>query len=74
MTTTAAAAVPLTAPAVVSAAPRGRLASIDIVRGAIMVLMALDHVRDFVTELRFPPENLAVGSTALFATRWFTHF
>lgn len=39
-----------------------------------MVLMALDHVRDFVTELRFPPENLAQGSTALFATRWFTHF
>jgi uncharacterized membrane protein len=51
-----------------------RVASIDIVRGAIMVLMALDHVRDFVTEVRFPPENLAQGSAALFATRWFTHF
>ena len=51
-----------------------RVASIDLVRGAIMVLMALDHVRDFVTELRFPPENLAQGSAALFATRWFTHF
>jgi uncharacterized membrane protein len=50
------------------------VASIDVVRGAIMVLMALDHVRDFVTELRFPPENLARGSTALFATRWLTHF
>ncbi|MGH7638834.1 MAG: DUF1624 domain-containing protein [Gemmatimonadaceae bacterium] len=72
--TTAAANVPLTAPAVVSAEPRGRIASIDLVRGAIMVLMALDHVRDFVTELRFPPENLAQGSTALFFTRWFTHF
>lgn len=74
MTTTAAASAPLTAPALVSAEPRGRLGSIDIVRGAIMVLMALDHVRDFVTELRFPPENLAQGSTALFATRWVTHF
>lgn len=39
-----------------------------------MVLMALDHVRDFVTKLRFPPENLALGSAPLFATRWVTHF
>ena len=74
MATTAAVSAPRSTPAVSSAAPRGRLASIDIVRGAIMVLMALDHVRDFVTELRFPPENLAQGSTALFATRWVTHF
>ena len=39
-----------------------------------MVLMALDHVRDFVSNLRFQPENLARGSAALFATRWVTHF
>jgi uncharacterized membrane protein len=39
-----------------------------------MVLMALDHVRDYVTNLRFPPENLARGTAALFATRWVTHF
>ncbi len=39
-----------------------------------MVLMALDHVRDYVTNLRFQPENLARGSAALFATRWVTHF
>jgi uncharacterized membrane protein len=52
----------------------GRIASIDIVRGAVMVLMALDHVRDYVTNLRFPPENLARGTAALFATRWVTHF
>lgn len=51
-----------------------RLASIDIVRGGVMVLMALDHVRDYVTNLRFPPENLASGTAALFATRWVTHF
>jgi uncharacterized membrane protein len=67
-------AVPRSVPVSSTEPVRGRLASIDIVRGAIMVLMALDHVRDFVTELRFPPENLARGSTALFATRWFTHF
>lgn len=39
-----------------------------------MVFMALDHVRDFVTELRFQPEDLARGSAFLFATRWVTHF
>lgn len=39
-----------------------------------MILMALDHVRDYVTILRFQPENLAQGSTALFMTRWVTHF
>lgn len=52
----------------------GRVSSVDIVRGAVMVLMALDHVRDYVTNLRFQPENLARGSAALFATRWVTHF
>ena len=51
-----------------------RIVSVDVVRGAVMVLMALDHVRDFVTNLRFQPENLARGSAALFATRWVTHF
>src|SRR5687767_12431399 len=39
-----------------------------------MVLMALDHVRDYVTNVRFQPEDLSQASTALFATRWITHF
>jgi uncharacterized membrane protein len=51
-----------------------RIASIDVVRGGVMVLMALDHVRDYVTNLRFQPENLARGTAGLFATRWVTHF
>lgn len=51
-----------------------RIPSVDIVRGAAMVLMALDHVRDYVTNIRFQPEDLARGSAALFATRWVTHF
>jgi uncharacterized membrane protein len=40
-----------------------------------MVFMALDHVRDYVTNIRVQPERLAQhGSVALFATRWITHF
>lgn len=51
-----------------------RIASVDIVRGAVMVLMALDHVRDYVTGARIRPEDLSRASAALFATRWVTHF
>lgn len=52
----------------------GRIASLDIVRGLVMVIMALDHTRDFFTNLRFDPENLAQTYYALFFTRWVTHF
>ncbi|MFL5593558.1 MAG: DUF1624 domain-containing protein [Gemmatimonadaceae bacterium] len=51
-----------------------RVASVDTVRGAIMVLMALDHIRDYTTKLRIRPEDLTQSSVALFATRWVTHF
>jgi uncharacterized membrane protein len=36
--------------------------------------MALDHVRDWVTNQRFRPEDLSKATPALFATRWITHF
>jgi len=63
------------AQAAVSVAPeRTRLASVDLVRGAIMVIMALDHVRDFVTNQRFQPEDLTKSNVWLFFTRWITHF
>jgi uncharacterized membrane protein len=39
-----------------------------------MVVMALDHVRDYTTNLRFQPEDLSRTTVALFATRWITHF
>ena len=54
-------------------ATRPRVESIDIVRGAIMLLMALDHTRDFFG-LPGNPTNLATASAPLFFTRWVTHF
>ncbi len=48
--------------------------SVDMLRGAAMVLMALDHTRRFFTGATFSPENLAHTSGALFFTRFVTHF
>ncbi|MES2830328.1 MAG: heparan-alpha-glucosaminide N-acetyltransferase domain-containing protein [Bacteroidota bacterium] len=51
-----------------------RIKSIDILRGIIMVIMALDHVRDFYTNVPFDPLDLSKTSPILFFTRWITHF
>lgn len=56
------------------AAPPPRLVSIDVLRGMVMILMALDHTRDFLTYARFSPEDVAHASGALFFTRFITHF
>jgi uncharacterized membrane protein len=55
-------------------AVRPRIASLDLLRGIIMVLMALDHTRDFFTNVPFNPLNLGQTSIPLFLTRWITHF
>ena len=60
------------APEPMQTAP-GRLDSVDLYRGLIMALMALDHTRDFFTHLRFPPEVLELTWAGLFFTRWVTH-
>ncbi len=53
-----------------------RIESIDILRGIAMVIMALDHVRDYfhITGNTDDPLNLASTTPALYATRWITHF
>jgi uncharacterized membrane protein len=52
-----------------------RLTSVDALRGAIMIVMALDHTRDFlhIGAMSFSPEDLSRTTAALFFTRWITH-
>jgi uncharacterized membrane protein len=58
-----------------SATPtRVRVESVDVVRGVIMIIMALDHTRDFFGIPGQNPTDLANASAALFLTRWITHF
>ncbi len=56
------------------AAGRGRLDSIDLLRGLIMAIMALDHVRDFFSNVHFDPTDLKQTNAALFLTRWISHY
>lgn len=54
----------------------GRLDSIDLLRGIVMVFMLLDHTSDFVTRdvLNFSPTDPTRTNVAFYFTRWVTHF
>ena len=56
---------------------KNRIQSIDLLRGMVMIIMALDHSRDFIhygNSIDQGPLDFATTSPFLFLTRWITHF
>ena len=53
----------------------GRVKSIDLLRGLIMIIMALDHTRDYfhADAFKFDPMDLDKTTVLLYFTRWITH-
>ncbi len=64
--------MPATSPPV-AASVRKRIESVDVVRGIIMIVMALDHTRDYFGIPGQNPVDLSKASAALFLTRWITN-
>jgi uncharacterized membrane protein len=63
----------LTATTAPAPASMSYIASVDLMRGLVMVLMALDHVRWFFIDVDFYPTDLSSTDAAQFFTRWITH-
>ena len=61
--------IPETSPAAAK-----RIISVDILRGIVMVVMALDHTRDFFSDFKGDPLDFDHASAIMFFTRWITHF
>lgn len=57
-------------------AAKERIHSVDLLRGIVMMIMLLDHTRDYVYAgaLQSDPTNLSTTTGAVFLTRWITHF
>jgi uncharacterized membrane protein len=66
------------ATAAISAQPSvaPRIQSVDALRGLIMMLMAIDHIRDYIARsaMQFLPTDLSRTTATIFFTRWITHF
>lgn len=53
---------------------RPRIHSVDLLRGLVMIIMALDHVRNYFAMTAFAPTDLSESSAGWFFARWITHF
>lgn len=60
-------------PSIVVAA-KTRILSIDLLRGLVMLIMAIDHLRDLLHLGHPDPTDLQTTTPSLFFTRWITHF
>lgn len=54
--------------------PASRFRGVDVVRGLAIVLMSLDHIRDYWAATEFAAEDLTHTTIGWFMTRWVTHF
>ena len=52
---------------------RHRIESVDVLRGLVMVIMALDHTREFFSNYGGNPTDAATAPGIIFFTRWITH-
>jgi uncharacterized membrane protein len=50
-----------------------RIEAVDLLRGTVMIVMALDHVRHYFGGIGVSPTDLATTTVPLFMTRWVTH-